>query len=450
MIYKKNQILTVDIIDVNMMGFGVAKVDDAVFFVQNGVTGDRASVRVIKATKKYYVCRIEELLSASSARTEPKCPVFRRCGGCAFQHVRYELELETKRRFVESCFKKAGISNAVVRSVLSTGEVSGYRNKAQFPFASDEKGNVIAGFFSSRSHKVCAVDRCDIQDQQFSQMMAFVCDYANSKKLTVYNEETGKGLLRHLFLRSGKSTGEVMLCLVVCGMSLPDENGFVTAVTAAFPQIKSIVLNSNTKRTNVILGEDLRVLWGKEKIVDILCDRRLRLSPKSFYQVNHDGAELLYRTGFEMADASQHDLVIDLYCGIGSISLSLPTNSKIVGVEIIPDAVEDANFNAAENGLTSARYFCGDASDAFRILSETGASNPLVIVDPPRKGLSESLIADIASHKIPKVLYISCGADTLARDVKRFLDLGYQMSYVQPVDMFPRTGHVECSVLLCR
>ena len=166
--------------------------------------------------------------------------------------------------------------------------------------------------------------------------------------------------------------------------------------------------------------------------------------------MNHDGAELLYRTGFEMADASQHDLVIDLYCGIGSISLSLPTNSKIVGVEIIPDAVEDANFNAAENGLTSARYFCGDASDAFRILSETGASNPLVIVDPPRKGLSESLIADIASHKIPKVLYISCGADTLARDVKRFLDLGYQMSYVQPVDMFPRTGHVECSVLLCR
>ncbi len=441
--YQKNQILTVDIHDVNMLGFGVAKVDGAVFFVQNAVKGDRANIRIIKATRKYYVARIEELLVSSPHRITPDCPSHRRCGGCAFQHLSYSLEKEIKKGYVASCIQKSGLQNVFVIDVLSTDCMIEYRNKGQFPVAENENGECYFGFYSPKTHRVVSLGACNIQNPLFTKIASFVCDFLNQNKIPAYSEPDGRGLVRHIYLRSGSKTGEIMLCLVLKEDGFSQEDEFVRAATARFPQIKSIYLNFNPKNTNVILGQQMRLLWGEEKISDVLCDRTFYLSPHSFFQVNPTCAQFLYQTAFEMAQIDSHDLILDLYCGIGSIGLSTHTKADLVGVEIIPEAVEDARFNARVNQIHNARFICGDAADAFSAIGQYQAKNPIVIVDPPRKGLSPSLIFDLAKQNIKKILYISCAPDTLCRDLKQFQDLGYRISNLQPVDMFPRTSHVE-------
>ncbi len=450
MTFQKNQILNAKVIDLNIMGLGVAKIDGAVVFVQNAVPGDEGTVRIIKCAKNYYIARIEELKVTSSDRVAPVCSAFKKCGGCQFQHISYPFEKLVKKRHVENCLKKAGLANVLVTDVLSTEQVSGYRNKAQFPVTKNENGDVVAGFYSTRTHNICPVKRCDIQDPAFEDIVSFLCQYFTDNKIKPYIEETDRGLIRHIYLRRAKNTGEIMLCLVLRHDSFPDESKLTSAVSTRFSEIQSIVFNFNKKRTNVILGEENRLVWGKEKIQDILCDKRFHLSPLSFYQVNHDAAELLYRMAFQMAKAPEHDLILDLYCGIGSISLSIPEKIPTFGVEIIPDAVKDANDNAKLNKGKNAHYVCGDAKDAFRLISENGAKNPLLIVDPPRKGLDLSLIEQIHKENISKILYISCNPETLSRDLKHFSELEFQVLQIQPVDMFPRTGHIECIAVLNR
>lgn len=444
MTLAKNQILEVEILETNMLGFGVCKVDGAIVFVQNAVCGDKAIIRIIKCAKNYYIARIDELISASSFREEPKCPYFKRCGGCSFQHISYEHEKELKQSFVRSCFDKLNLRDTLVLPVLSTNQISGYRNKGQFPVTLDKDGRVVCGFFSHKSHSVCPIDFCDIQDPAFSKICNFVCDFLTKNKILPYNEEDQLGLVRHIYLRRAAKTGEIMLCLVLKSDQFPLEKEFAKEICENFSEIVSISLNIQPKPNNVILGEKQRLLFGKEKIEDVLCDRNLLISAKSFYQVNHDAAELLYNTAFSMANLSDFDCIVDLYCGIGSISLATKTNKPIIGVEIVPEAVFDAEENAKLNSVSDATYICGDAKDAFRFIQDRKFEKPLYIVDPPRKGLDEKLICDMAENNANHILYISCNPETFARDLKKFSELGYTLSEIQPVDLFPRSGHVEC------
>ena len=446
----KNQIVEAEITDLNILGMGVAKFDGAVLFVQNGVIGDIAKLKVIKCAKNYYVCRIEEMISASPYRVEPKCSHFRKCGGCSFWHVKYDLEREIKEKYVASCLKKEGLGDIQVSKLIATNCTENYRNKAQFPVGKDENGRVVSGFYSNRSHKLCPIDRCLIQDYDFAEISEFLCGFMSENKIEPYSEESKKGLVRHIYLRSAKSTGEISLCLVLSEKHFPHSEELVRRINARFPNVVSISINVQPKHNNVILGKENVLLYGKEKIDDVLCDRRFSISPMSFYQVNHDGAELLYRTAFQMADLSGYDLIVDLYCGIGSISISSHSSCPILGVEIVPEAVRDAKVNANNNGIENAEFICGDASKAFAEIETQQAKNPLVIVDPPRKGLTSELIREIAATRIDHVLYISCNAETLARDLSIFREVGFDTDSVQPVDMFPRTSHVETVALLSR
>ena len=448
MTFSKNQILEAEICDINMLGFGVAKIDAAVFFVQNGVPGDIAKLKIIKCAKNYYVCRIEELIKPSADRIEPECPHYKSCGGCSFWHIRYDTEKSLKRNFVETCFRKVGLSNISVFPLISTDILKGYRNKAQYPVQLNENREVISGFYLPRSHRLCKVDHCLIQDERFSKITEFLCEFFNKNKILPYNEESDSGLVRHIYLRRGKASGEIALCLVLRSNAFPKTNHLITEIIKTFPEIVSVSFNIQSRRTNIILGDQTITVYGKEKIEDVLCGKRFLISPKSFYQVNHDGAELLYQTAFNCADLSRYDLIVDLFCGIGSISLSATTDVPIMGVEIVPEAVNDATKNAEINGISNAEFHCGDAADAFQMIKVRGATNPLVIVDPPRKGIGDKLICDLARNEIKNLLYISCNPETMARDIKKLYDLGYVTNSVQPVDMFPRTAHVETVALL--
>ena len=448
--FTKNQILTVEIEETNMLGFGVVKVDGAVVFIQNGVAGDSCEIKIIKCAKNYSVARIEKMISPSDKRIVSSCKHFHRCGGCSFQHIEYECEKELKEKSVQGFLQKEGLSDLAVLPIISTNETEGYRNKAQFPVSFDDAGKVICGFYAPKSHKVCALDDCNIQNPIFIQIAKSVCSFLTKQHIPPYCEADASGLVRHIYLRIAQATGEIMLCLVLKENAFPNQTEFVSKILSEFPEIASICINIQPENNNVILGKETIFLYGKEKITDEFFDRRMMLSPLAFYQVNHNAAELLYKTAFDMARIDRFDSIIDLYCGIGSISLSTHAACPITGVEIIPEAVEDAKRNALLNGIDNANFICGDAKDAFRLIQEFDARNPLLIVDPPRKGLTRELITDIAEHGIRSVLYISCGPDTFARDLGIFRSFGYDISPVQPVDLFPRTSHVENIAFLSR
>lgn len=448
--FKKNQILDVDIEEVNMMGFGVAKEQGMVIFVQNAVTGERDRVKLIKCTKNYCVARVEEVLTPSDMRQDPPCPHYKRCGGCSFQHISYEYEKTIKRNWVRRCLNQSGLSHVEVREVLSVDKISRYRNKAQYPIARDCEGKIVAGFYSPKSHSVCPIEDCLIQEESFSSVCQFFCRFLQNHGIEPYCEETREGLVRHLYLRIGKKTGEMMVCVVLKSDYFPEEDLFVSELTRRFPTVKSVVFNINPEQTNVILGPTNRLVFGQDHISEILCERKLLLSASSFFQVNRDAAELLYNTAFKMVPLSEYDLIVDLYCGIGSIALCSGTNAPIIGVEIVPQAIENAKRNAKINGIQNAIFLCGDASLAFESIDTSSAKNPLLILDPPRKGLSRELVDEICAKKLPSILYISCGPDTLARDLALFSQKGYHFDYVQPVDLFPRTSHVESVCLLSK
>ncbi len=454
---QKNQTYTVDIIDLNNLGFGVAKIDGISVFVADTVPGDRAEIKLIKTAKTYGVGLLQSLLTPSPMRCAEAdvCPVSKKCGGCVYRRVSYEDELRLKRQYVIYAMKKAGAGHVTVNEVLSTRKTDGYRNKAQYPvgteIGADGKPHTVIGFYAPKTHKIIPADNCALQPPVFSEIVRFVADFCDRYAISAYHEETGTGLLRHLYLRNGAATGEILVCLVINGKHFPHADDFCRTLTARFPAVKSIQTNENTKNTNVILGEHCHVLWGEDAIEDILCGRRFRISPLAFYQVNRDAAELLYNTARDLLDLQKGETLFDLYCGIGTIGMSIADNdTPLIGIEIIPEAIENAKENARCNGMTNARFLCGDASDIAMILSDTGAAADAVIVDPPRKGLTPEVIDYLGSLAPKRIVYISCDADTLARDIVRFEAVGYHTDTVQPVDLFSRTGHVENVTLLQR
>ena len=449
----KGDALTLTITDLNNLGCGVGRAEDGrVVFVKGAVSGDTVRAKIIKVNKSFLVGRLEEILIASPHRIDcDPCTAPLACGGCVYRSITYAHELEIKRSYVENTFRKAGLPHVTVLPVRSTEQCFGYRNKAQYPFTMTRDG-IRAGFFATRTHAVIPSEDCKIQHEAFAPIVRFVCGFATKAGWTVYDEETGAGLLRHLYLRIGQKSGQIMVCLVINGITLPQSEAFVRALTEAFPSVASVMLNLHRENTNVVLGKEFCLLAGTPYIEDGLCGLRFRLSPDSFYQVNRDGAELLYRLAAEAAELSGKEILMDLYCGTGTIGLSMANKAKkLCGVEIVPAAVDCARENAKRNGIENAEFFCADAGNAQTILNAAGGVRPdVVVIDPPRKGSTKELVECLSSLSVPRVVYVSCDPDTLARDCVWFAAAGYQIGEIQPVDMFPRTGHVESVVCLTR
>ena len=447
---KKDDVFEVEITDLNNLGNGVGRIGGRVVFVRGAATGDVVKVKIIKVNKSFLVARLEQIIIPSSFREDGFCSAPFSCGGCVYRHITYVHELELKHSYVKNVFLKAGVS-ADVLPVISAGKECGYRNKGMFPLTKI-KGKVRAGFYAAKTHNVVPIDNCSIQNPIFCEIVDFVCTLADEFSWSVYDEESGRGLLRHIYLRIGEKTGEVMLCIVINGTELLHSEALCKRVKERFPCIVSVMLNFNCEETNVVLGESYKTLYGREGIRDILCDLEFFIRPAAFYQVNRDGAELLYNKARELASLSGEETVADLYCGTGTIGLSMAKDAKsVVGIEIEPSAVECAKENAERNGIKNAKFVCGDASDKETILSAfAGVAPDVVIIDPPRKGSTKELVDTLADIGVEKLVYVSCSPDTLARDAVYFLDRGYGMSEVQPVDMFPRSGHVESVVCFKR
>ena len=453
---KKNDIVTLSITEINNLGAGVGRIDGGerdgtVVFVSGAVTGDVVEAKVIKVNRSYLVARTEKVISTSPYRTKDNfCSAPMACGGCVYRNVSYEYEKKIKREYVKTAFRKAGIDDITIEPVISTGKENHYRNKAQYPLKQGKNG-IEAGFYAAKTHNIISAECCMIQNEKFTEIVKFFCECADSLGLNVYNEESGKGLLRHLYLRIAEATGEIMVCVVINADSFESSDRLATALCERFPEIVSVMLNVNKKNTNVVLGDRFILCQGKEYIEDVLCGKRFRITPQSFYQVNRDGAELLYAKAAELADLSGNETLVDLYCGTGTIGLSMSDKAKaLIGIEIVPSAVECAKLNAEANGVDNAEFYCGDASKTEEILKNRKLSADVVVIDPPRKGTTKELIEYLNKLNVPKVVYVSCDPDTLARDVAVFRKYGYDTDRVYPVDMFPRTGHVESVVCLKR
>ena len=441
---QKNQRHVVTVEGYSSEGLGVARIEGQVVFVHGGVRGETCAVRLMKVLKHVAFARVEEVLSPSAGRMEPDCPHYPACGGCQLRHLTYEEELWMKRQKVEDALRRIGGAEVEMEEILGSQETEGYRNKSQFPIGPDGR----PGFYRARSHQVIPVSRCRIQTPQANAVAEAVAAWAKERKAAPYDETTGKGLLRHIYVRVNRR-GEALVCLVVNGEKLPDESGLVEAIRRACPETVGVVLNTNTRDTNVILGERYRPLWGRDTLEDQLCGLTFKLSVPSFYQVNRPQAERLYAKALEYAALTGEELVLDLCCGTGTITLCLAQKARrAIGAEIVPEAIADAKENAARNGIGNVEFFCGDASAVAARLAGEGLRPEVVVVDPPRKGLAEDVVETIATMAPQRVVYVSCDPGTLGRDVKRFGALGYRAARAAAVDMFPRTAHVETVALL--
>ncbi len=459
---EKNKKVTIEITDLNNLGCGVGRTEDGItVFVKGAVTGDRVEAKVIKVASSYAVARLERIIERSPERfdgtglREAECTAPLSCGGCTYRNIKYEHELILKRDYVKNAFRKAGLFDVEVEDTAHTGRVTFYRNKGQYPVR-EVSGRLRAGFFATKTHDLIPCDNCLLQPAIFGEIVAFITDFAEKNGIKAYDEISGQGVLRHIYLRIAEMTGEIMVCLVINSDSLNSAEGFSRELLSRFPSVASVMLNVNKRNTNVILGDKFICIGGREHIIDELCGLKFKISAGSFYQVNHDGAELLYRLARERAALSGNETVADLYCGAGTIGLSMADGARrIVGIEIVDEAVACAEENAALNGIENAYFFCGDASDTRGLLANAkdtlGDFVPdVVVIDPPRKGTTEELIDYLDSLKIARIVYVSCNPDTLARDCAYFAKKGYKIGKVTPVDLFPGTGHVESVVCLTR
>lgn len=456
MALRKNQALTVKIVDLNRMGFGVAKVEGMAVFVAGTVSGDVADILLIKVQSSYAVGKLCRLVTPSPLRTEERCDVAG-CTACAYRYVRYDEERRLKKEAVIHAFRKAGLQDIPIGDVLTAGDIAGYRNKAQYPVARDRSGHTVIGFYAPHSHRVTEAAACPLSPGIFRGILDEIRCFSDDTGLSVYDETTGQGLLRHLYLRRGEVTGEILLTLVVNGDALPGEEDLVARLTSRFPALVGILLNTNRQNTNVVLGDRYRTLWGRDHITDVLAGVKLEIAAPAFYQVNHAGAELLYRLARDLAAPTGREILLDLFCGTGSIGLSMAKDVReLIGVEIVPEAVTCAARNARAAGLTNAHFYAGDATGTEELLAAAERQRgerilpDIVILDPPRAGCDEKLLAYVASLRPVKIVYVSCNPETLARDISRLLPAGYRPSPVTPVDMFPGTGHVESVVCLTR
>ena len=452
MTLKKNDIYQAEIIDYTTEGSGVCKIDGFAVFVPSSAVGDKADIKILKSAKNYAFGKIETILSPSPDRISPDCHIFNRCGGCTFRHITYPSELAFKqKRVFDALTRIGGIDGSLVGEIIGADESNFYRNKAQLPITLDSNGNVKVGFFAQRTHRVIPLDDCQLQSRAFSPAIDIFLKWANQNHISVYDETTHSGILRHLYLRYAEKTDELMFCIVANANELRKEKQLVQMLSDNLPNLKSVVLNTNTDKTNVITGQKCRTLYGDGYITDILCDMKFRISPLSFYQVNRSQAEKLYQKAAEFADLKPNETLLDMYCGTGTIGLTMAKYVKnLIGVEIIPQAVEDAKNNAVLNGIANAEFICADAAKAAETLRKRNIKPDCIILDPPRKGCESSLIDTIAEMSPQRVVYVSCDCATLARDVKLFTEKGYSVQKAIPVDLFPRTPHVECVVLMTK
>ena len=425
-------------------GAGVARLDGMVVFVQGGIRGELCQVRLTHVGRSALWGVVREVTEPSPARISPDCPYYDRCGGCHFRHMTYAEELEAKRVRVEDCLRRLGGADVRVTEILGAAQPERYRNKAQFPVAPGPR----IGFYQARTHKVVDVADCLLQSQAAARLRGAVKDWMTQYSIPAYNEKARAGLVRHVYVRTNRR-GESLCCLLVNGVGVPRERELVKALRAAEPGLVGIVLGINQRHSNVILGDAYRTLWGQDFLSDTLCGATFQLSVPSFYQVNSDQTEVLYGKALELAGLTGRETVLDLYCGIGTISLVMARRAGMVwGAEVVPQAVDDAIQNARRSGITNARFLCADAGEAARQLAREGVRPHVVCVDPPRKGLAEDVVATIAAMAPERVVYVSCDPATLGRDVKRFAPLGYHLDCATAVDLFPRTAHVETVVLL--
>ncbi len=443
---EKNQLHTAEITGYTAQGLGVARLGGQVVFVHGGVRGETCTVRVLKVLKNVAFARVEAVEAPAPGRQAPDCPYFPDCGGCQLRHITYEEELWAKKQQVEDALTRLGGAAVAVEEILGSREILRYRNKSQFPVGPDGR----PGFYRARSHQVIPVDDCLLQTEAANAAARAVAAWAAASGAAPYDEKTGRGLLRHLYVRTS-GDGAALICLVANGRALPEEEGLVRAVRAACPGAVGVVLNENTRDTNVILGERYRTLWGTDRLEDTLRGLRFTLSVPSFYQVNRPQAERLYEKALEFAALTGRELVLDLYCGIGTITLCLAERAgRVIGAEIVPEAIRDARENARRNGIGNVEFFCGDTGETAAHLAAEGLRPDVVVVDPPRKGLGEGVVETIASMGPQRVVYVSCDPATLGRDVKRFAAQGYAARRAAAVDLFPRTAHVETVVLLSK
>lgn len=450
--YRKNDIVTLDIEDCGVDGEGIGKADGFTVFVKDAVIGDRVIAKIMKAKKNYGYGRLMEILKPSPYRAEPKCAFARQCGGCQLQALSYEQQLAFKEKKVRGHLERiGGFTELPMEPIIGMDEPYHYRNKAQFPVGKNKEGRIITGFYAGRTHTIIENRDCALGVSQNKEVLDRVIAHMEAYGIEPYNEETGKGLVRHILIRYGFFTGEVMVCLVLNGSSIPQKETLIEHLLE-IPGMTSITINVNKKRSNVILGEEIRLLWGKPYITDKIGDISYQISPLSFFQVNPLQTGKLYSKALEYADLHGEETVWDLYCGIGTISLFLAQKAKFVrGVEIIPAAIENANDNARLNGIENVEFFVGKAEEVLPAeYKKNGIYADVIVVDPPRKGCEESLLATMIEMQPKRIVYVSCDSATLARDLKYLCERGYELKKVCPVDQFGGTVHVETVVLLGR
>ena len=449
---KKDDVIEVKIEDMGVDGEGIGKADGITLFIKDAVIGDVVQAKIMKMKKSYGYARLLEVLTSSPYRVEPKCPVSRPCGGCQLQALSYDKQLEFKENKVRNNLKRiGGFTDIPMEPIAGMKEPYHYRNKAQFPIGRDKDGKLTAGFYAARTHSLIPVDECYLGAKINEPILGKILQIMEQEHIEPYDEKTHTGLVRHILIRFGFTTKEIMVCFILNGKKLPKQEKFIAALTE-IPGMTSISVNRNEKDTNVIMGEKTITIWGSDYITDYIGDIKYQISPQSFYQVNPAQTKVLYEKALEYAGLTGTETVWDLYCGIGTISLFLAQKAKkVFGVEIVPQAIADAKKNAALNDITNVDFFVGKAEEVYpSYVSEhkEEAKAEVIVVDPPRKGCEESLLSTIVSMAPERIVYVSCDSATLARDLKYLCGHGYELKRVQAVDQFCQTGHCEAVVLL--
>ena len=448
--FRKNDLVTLEIEDCGIDGEGIGKADGFTVFVKDAVIGDTVTAKIIKAKKNYGYGRLMEVLKPSPYRVEPKCAFARQCGGCQLQALSYDQQLVFKTNKVKGHLERiGGFTDIPMEPIIGMDELFHYRNKAQFPVGRNKEGKIVTGFYAGRTHNIIENRDCALGVAENKEVLDCVIAHMEKYGIEPYNEATGKGLVRHVLIRYGYFTKEVMVCLILNGNKIPKEEQLVKSL-CEIPGMTSITINVNKKHSNVILGEEIRLLWGQEYITDRIGDISYQISPLSFYQVNPMQTQKLYAKALEYADLHGEETVWDLYCGIGTISLFLAQKAKFVrGVEIVPAAIENAKENAKLNGLENTEFFVGKAEEVLpREYKKNGVYADVIVVDPPRKGCDETLLETMIEMNPDRIVYVSCDSATLARDLKYLCERGYELRKVCPVDQFGMTVHVETVVLL--
>ena len=447
---QKNKIYRTEFTGYTAEGAAVAKINGMTVFVSGGTVGDQCDVKIIKVGKKLAFGKIEKIIIPSKHRIKPVCIHAGKCGGCSYQHITYEEELNAKKQKVADALSRIGGFKNLDIKITGADETMHYRNKAQFPVG-EQNGVPYTGFYRSRSHDIVRADKCFIVKQIANDIAKCICNWMEEFKIPAYDENKKTGLIRHIYIRTGEISKEVQVCLITARNKIPNIEDLIDNLTKSFEQITSIVQNINKRTDNVILGDKTITLWGDDYLQDTLCSNVFKLSPHAFYQVNHAQTEKLYGFALEYANLTGKENVIDLYCGAGTITLALAAHAKnVIGVEIVPEAIENAKTNAKINGIENTEFICADAGQAALMLAQRGTKPDVLTVDPPRKGLNEQAIEAILQMNPEKIVYISCDPATLARDCKLLCNDNYKIDKVMAVDLFPRTYHVETVVLLSK